>query len=69
MFFFNRGVADSGEAERALSPAFLGDIYDNIEARPIEMLLEPEEGGDPKAGAGAEEEADPGAFGERQTLS
>lgn len=30
---FGRGVAESGEAEQALSPAYLGVIYDNIEVR------------------------------------
>lgn len=69
-FFFGRGVAESGEAERALSPAYLGEIYDNIEARPIEMLLETAEGGDAKDGANPEEEAgDPGAFGEPDAVT
>lgn len=62
MSFF-RGVAESGEAERALSPVFLGEIYDNIEARPIEMLLEPAEGGEAKVDP-EEEAGDPSAFGE-----
>lgn len=63
--FHLRGVAESGEAERSLSPTFLGEIYDNIEARPIEMLLEPDSGAEAKDGANPEEEAgDPGAFGE-----
>ncbi|CAN0279752.1 unnamed protein product, partial [Ectocarpus fasciculatus] len=59
-----RGVAEPGEAEQALSPAYLGIIYDNIEARPIEMLLETD-GGDAIPGTSLEEETDPSAFGER----
>lgn len=60
------GVAESGEAEQALSPAFLGSIYDNIESRPIQMLLETEEGDVGHTGANSEEEADPSAFGEKE---
>lgn len=64
MWRLRRGVAEPGEAEQALSPAYLGVIYDNIEARPIEMLLETD-GGDAITGTTPEEEADPSAFGER----